>query len=398
MNLLDTYSLTGTEKADFEKAVKEMAEVTKTMTINTEMIQSLSVCNLKEFENEDTQAFYMLGNLQLDKLMSGGKMQVGRVYKSSFGEDILNEMKNSTNLCFLIDKEKYPVSSLALLTLTARAGVTGESTFNRQNLIRNMHIADTLQRGGKTTIVYREENGVKKIFAVMGRAYNYIPQTILLDIITLIDKDKKLGISSPVCWGISHSITSYMETFPEAAEDFERTYGIKDKTPGIIIETSDIGYCSVTVKSVLKTKGSYVVMDEIKFQHTPKTTPERIITAIDKDIFDKIRNLPECLMTLMGISLNYDEAVKITKKAIDGIPRKCLSKERTKELKACIIEEYSPEISYTLYDVADKFIELPGRIHGLDNTTITELRKICGKIPYQLEKLAKEKEEEIVVI
>ena len=260
-----------------------------------------------------------------------------------------------------------------------------------------MHLADCLQHNGKTTIVYREANGVKKVFAVCGRQYKYVPQTIIADIAEMINKDSVMGKTETYQWEINHSISSIIEIFPEMKEDFEAAYGIKDKTPGIIIETSDIGCCSITIKSILKSGRGYVELDEIKFQHTPNTTAEKVLDAANKEIFAKIRKLPECLMSLIGEPLTYEEVLIAIEKCLDAIPRKILSMAKRKELSEAIKEEFDGSISYTKYDVADKFLELPDRISGLEKVTITEIRKACGKIPYLLEKMSL-KEESILLL
>ena len=403
MNILnDAYEIVGTDYEKFTEAVKNMAAITKTTKLISGNITGLSVMDNEEVSTPDTQAFYILSPENIEGFMEGEKMHYGRVLKSQLGEETLEEMKRTTNLAFLVDKEKLIVSDLAMATLSARAGVSGSATFCRQNLIRNMHLIDGLQHAGSTTtIVYREVDGIKKAFAVMGSQYRYVPQTIVMDIAEEIKSDATMGRWETTRWSINHQYTELMGTFPEVAEDFEAVYGIKDKVPGVIIETSDIGCCSITIKGILKSGASYVITDEIKCQHTLNVTPAKVIGRIKTELFDKFRKLPETLMHLIGIPIENDaieDIIKVTFKKC--FPKKFISEDRRKRLESMILMDFNPEISYTMYDIADKFLSLSEHIVGLNKVSTDEICKLAGKVPYFLESLdlSKEKDEEDFIL
>lgn len=245
-----------------------------------------------------------------------------------------------------------------------------------------------------------------------------VPQTILTEIIDKFREDNVVGKIEVHDWSIDHSWTRIYIDFPELAEDFAAMYKLPEKIiPGLLLQTSDVGLCSVTVRSTYRIGRSYVVAEEVMQKHTLSADADEIKEKVEKEIFATIRKLPETLMDLLGKYVYGDETTDLTKAAearknakavealykavVKNVLQPVLGAKCSKALLEALIMEINPDVLYTMYDVAILFMGIADRLEGLSKAALEKLRKACATIPYVLEKLNKKEEdneEELILL
>ncbi|MCR5670708.1 MAG: hypothetical protein K6G10_06850 [Butyrivibrio sp.] len=409
--LVDNFHVCGTEMEQFRGENEAMASITKELDVKSFEIEFLSYSDSDAAE--DKTKFYILSHDRIDAFLKDPVLsKQGKIDNYRFGSaDILDEMKNTTGLCALINGKLYIVSPFALPTFTLRAEVKGDKTISRNNLIRNLHLADALySKDERIHLVYREEevNGVtvRKIFAGLGSLYKLIPQTIVTQTIDELTADGIVGTPALSRFEIDHSYTTAEVSLPDVGKEIAEEYKIDANiVPGLYLSTSDIGASSVIIRGIYKKGHSSIITDEVKIMHAGSSlTPEKILEEADKKIFGKIRKLPETLAELMGREIidyskvdlsdpdhaekNYTAVYEILKKEIKAIAKEAnVSGKKTTELLDCMAAEINSSLRYTLYDIAVDFMSVPSRITGLDRDTVARLQKACGQTPYRLAKL-----------
>lgn len=418
--LLDSFKISGNEYPVFKEVVTDMDAVTKELIAYSKEITFLSLCNLPEYQQPGKVAFYVLSEGIINGFLKfGNKFQVGLVPESEIGAELLDELRNTTGLIAIIHDQKYIISDISIPLLCMRASISGNLTINRQNFVRNLHLADALfSKNEKIHFIYREypiaekSDGTvvtaKKIFSALGGKYAMIPQDILIKMEQAVTKEGVLGRTEIKSWTVDHEFTDLFIEFPDAAKDFVDTYKLKeDVIPGLFLCTSDIGKSSVIVRGTYRIGRHYIITDEVMMKHTSKhldedgkVNVEKIVSDISDTIFSNIRKLPETLMELIGqevldykkIDLSTEEGSAANFLALKNIYEKVLNKEFDKILPAkkraalleCMCDEINTSIPYTFYDVATNFMSIPERIEGICRTTLIDLRKVCAKVPYTL--------------
>ena len=425
----DNYREAGDTFEEFKRVNREITDITMDKVVYGSNITFLSLCEVPEVQMEGKVIFYILnGEYIRNFLESGRRLVVGRVSKNEIPDELLNELRNTTGLMAIIGDDKYIVSDIAIPTLTIRASVSGNLTINRQNLIRNLHLADAiLSKNEKIHIVYREvevptEDGgmitIRKILAGLGSAYQMVPQTIITKTAEKLKSESVLGDMEVRDWSIDHIFTDLHVEFPDAAKDFQAMYKLPEAiTPGVFLCTSDVGKSSVIARGVYRLKGSYVITDEVMIKHTGDITPESVTEKIDEEIFTNIRKLPEALSELIGRDIidyskvdlssetgaakNHEAVLDTLESTLKKVLKSVLPVKRQVALLECLVDEIDSSRPYTLYDIATTFMSIPDRVEGIDEVTLTDVRKACAKTPFILidkKSIKKEEEAEIVLL
>ncbi len=398
---------------EFKQVNKDLADITHNVEVLGKDLTFLSLCTIPEYQVPGKVVFYVLSEETLTDFLNGKKQQVGSVALEDVGEENLEELKKTTGLAAVHRPTgtKYLISDWAVPTLTIRAKVNGESTINRQNLFRNMHFADSIiSMNERINFIYREEGGIRKVFACMGTQFKAVKQTIIADMAEKIMSDKILGKAGVRYWTVDHGFTELNLEFPKLAKEFEDVYGVKGVIPGVQFMTSDIGRCSIIARGVFYKGTSYVVTDEMQVKHVSSVTSEGVLENVNETIFDRIRIFPELLATLIGKDLmnysrldlttaegqdkNREVVSEFIKKTVRQVFMSDLPVKRQKELIEALCLEINPSIPYTLYDIAMIFMEIPERIKGVDYVTLMNIRKCCAKAPQVIAKKAKAMGEE----
>jgi hypothetical protein len=428
--ILDNFTVKGTNFEDFKNESQAMADITKDVVIKGGDIIFLSLCDIKERQIPGKAMFYVLSEEYIsDFLLQGKPLRIGTIPVENIGEELLEEIRNTTGLIAVINNDKYIVSDIAIPTLSLRASVSGNMSINRQNLIRNLHFADAIiSKNENIHFVYREIEGVKetgdkyivrKIFAALGSQFCAVPQTIITDAANIVADEGVLGTVNTREWLIDHEFTDLYLEFPDVAEELCTSYKLPDEvTPGVFMCTSDVGSSSIIARGVFRKGRSYVITDEVMIKHVGNIVPEDVVKRINDEIFPNIRKLPETLALLIGEEIadyskldltkekdagkNFNAVLNLLEKTSKKVLKGVLPAKRQKALLECMADEINSTIKYTLYDIAIDFISVPDRVEGLDNVTLTELRKACAKVPFVLadniHPSTVEKEEEIVLL
>lgn len=424
-NILNKFKVTGKDMPSFKAENEAMEERTKELIVRGSDIMFLSLCDVPKEQKEGKVTFYKLTPETVAAFLAGDKLHTVHVDVTRFGApEIVEEMKKTSKLCMLTNKQFFVVSDLALPTFTLRAEVKGDMTILRSNVIRDLHLADAIfEKNENIHLVYRTEvtggTTVKKVFAGLGNAYKLIPQTIITKSIEQLSDGGVLGRVEMSSYEIDHLYTTATVTLPEVGEEIAEELKLKDKNiiPGLYLSTSDVGASSVIIRGIYTHGSRKVITDEVMIKHAGDITAERILKDADADIFSKLRKLPEALAQLMGIEAtdysvldltdekdaakNMAAVSKIIKDELKYVCKEAkVSAKKRDQLLACMTDEINTSIHYTLYDIAIDFMGVPDRLEGLDRDTITRLRKACGQVPYRLTKkgVAVEKDEAIVLL
>ncbi|WP_027438679.1 hypothetical protein [Lachnospira multipara] len=405
ITLNDDFKISGTTYESFAEAIKNMTDVTHVKKVRNFNIEMLSAINGDSKDN--IQFFFGLGQDSIEffekNYMLNKKYGVD---VKNFGNDLVNELINTTQLMFYLpnEREKFIVSNWSMPSLTARASITGTNSVGMHGIIRNMHLAKGLlvdKAEEYSNIVYREVDGVKKIFAVMSHYYQHIPQTLLCEIIEKIISQNKMGRMEVREWNMSHDFTNVYLEFPDLTVDFPNSkMNSKELVPGILLATSDIGVSSIIVKTTYRKGRSILIDKEINFVHKTKNDAATILERIDDEIFAEIRKLPETLISLIGKHIldytkmdlttekdkfiNREKITAIIDKLYSSDFKKVLKKTNYDTLKECIDNEIHSDLEYTAFDIADIFMSMPERISGVNRYVLADLQTLCGKIPYRV--------------
>ena len=406
--LFDNFRQSGTELEEFATSTKYMADITKSRVIRGRDVTFLSLYqgSDEKYLKEGCATFYILSDEYVKNFsFEFPKFYLAPISYDKISEELVEELKKTTGLACKIGDDYYAVSSFAMHTLTQRGNVGGDMFVQKNGFIRDLHLADVIfSCNDNCHFVIREENGFKKIFASLGAYFAPVPQTVLTSIIDEINTDGTMGKPVVRRWNIQHDFTEIYVEFPEAAEDFKRTYKLdKDIVPGCYICTSDIGFSSIIVRGTYSFGGSsYVVTDEVAFKHTKNVTSKNIVAKVDVDIFAKIRKLPETLIELIGIEVTDYSKIDISTeaggivnteamrsiydyilRAVEKSNRTALfGEKRLNELLNCLVDEINSSIPYTMYDIAMIMLNLADRIVGFNDTV--RLQKALAKVPYML--------------
>ena len=404
IQMLNNAFKSGTDYGQFKIENADLAKATKTEVVYGRDIGFLSLCEIPEYQEDNATTFFLITDASLRDFRKFYK-PMGRALlnDTSCPAELVKELKETTGLMFYIDGEKYLVGQHAMATLCMQASVSGTMTLQRSNFLRDMHIADAVfYKNSPLTLVYREMEiggiSVKKVFAVFAGAYKEIPQTVVTDIAESVKEDDVMGTAEVSGWYIDHSISRIEMTYPKISEEYTEKYGIVDITPGVMVQTSDIGDSAVRIFGIQQIrKNSYVITEEIAAKHTKNADATEIIKDVDEKIFFNHRKLPELLADLIG-----QEAVDYTKanahealmdliddsafKLLKGV----LPKRQTQGLTDALKMEFAPGVIYTLYDVALSLMELPSRIKGIDDNLMLSVRKALADAPKVVKDLCKE--------
>ena len=402
-----------------------MTEITKAITARGKDIQYLSVCDIEDYQVPGKTSFFVLDEKYLeDVAMRGQKFRVGTIRNEKIGDEFIEELRNTTGLIIVIKDEKYLISDYAIPTLTIRAAINGHLTISRQNLWRNIHLADALiSRNENIHFVYREiEIGkndndepvkVRKIMGAFGGYFMLVPQLFMVNIAEKLMQTQLYGQIEVREWSITHACTDLYLEFPQLSKEYRDKYGFKSAiTPGLFLRTSDIGDSSFIARIMYRKGENCIISKEVYIKHTKKFNEDTImenvmellkgIEQLAGEIADTV-NVPLIsyenidLSTALGSRKNYEAVCDTIMKVLNKYFKKILSKKRMVQLKDCLCDEINSSIPYTLYDIAMKFFTIPERISDVDKTTLTEARRACAEIPKSLNSLSKKEEETLLL-
>lgn len=425
--LSENYEVNGSDFEGFRDAVADMGARTHVIEISSDDLLLIHKSDDDELKKA-VEVKYGKGKspyfvFTLDALekhnRSGKSFPVGVVSDDTFTPEMTKELDDTTHLAAKINGEKYAVSSLAIPTMMQRAGMSG-TAFNHQDLEMNELLAHAIMVPSRTkngmpqklTVIYREmeEHGrvYKKIFAMLGKYYEFIPQTILTRMAEKLLADSSLGKADVKAWNVNHSRTWIYLEFPEAADDITDAYSLPDRfIPGLYLATSDIGDNSIVARGTIRQDKSstYSITEEVKRKHSGEVDENDLLDKVDQQIFRNVRVLPEALAKLITVSVmdyagkdmtdeavqeeNSDKVVSIMQKVLktmNGI----FSKKVRAGITEALAEEVNPQRRYSYYDIAVLFMNLGDRLEGIskDTSAFREFQRRCANVPFVLAKEA----------
>lgn len=410
--LQDHYENFGCDLESFREATEFFSQNTYSIDVIPMECSVLTVCNEDRFQKKGMYAFHVWNVSTLEDFSRMLARERGPVIAhipiGDIPENIFREMEDTTQMCVLINGGTYVVSELAIPTLTTKVGIGGNTTINSHTFLRNCHLAEGwFDSVGKTHIIYREENGVRKIFAFMGSRYQDNFQSCMTAILDSIQDEAVLGDMIVRSWHQDHRFTKIHVEFPKAAEDIAEAYPELDKefVPGIELQTSDVGASSLTARGILRVGRSNIVFGEVGIPHST-CDMDKLNKKIDEKIFSNVRTLPEVLSnqfesildyavvdlsTEEGQKKNLERFESIITEVVKPSLKKILGDLRINELIEACMAEINPSLPYTYYDCSMYILEIPERIKGLEQYSQDFMKKAVGQAPYRVTEIMKRK-------
>lgn len=431
MNLHDSWNVMGNDLDEFRAAMKEMTDGTEYKRVNSaelsiltvgsrdadghvrhvKEIDALSVQDFSEiFAFDDESKEHTLNSLCVDR-------------------ELAEESFDKAGFMVKYRNKVFPVSETALQHFFHRARLGGDGIY-RKSPLRNAYLAECLYKAGigdlgngildtkrtseNATLVLRKDviggKKVSKIFALPSEKYTPIPMTVLCDVAEAICDEDMLGRPDVKFWSADHEFSTISIVFPEAAEDIQAAYGLKDNyLPGIILSSSDVGKSCVSVKSVafVGSLNHYIVLETNKARHAGAVTTEDVLEDAE-NVLKNVRRLPEKLAELMSKPLcesgsSITGLTRAFEKAYKRIFKACnlsniLGKSREVKIREALMEEINPEASYSLYDAVYNAMTLPDRIQTmsgkLPRNVREQLQESLANAPFAFDPKKKEKEQE----
>ena len=147
--------------------------------------------------------------------------------------------------------------------------------------------------------IMRDSDDRIKIFAVLGKGYTRIKQSVLIEMI-----EGMAGVGTPEVkeWTVDQYYTKVQVDFPEIATDFSASYFTKEViTPGVLLRTSDSGKSAIAAKACI-TIGSReavpVCADHVEKRHLGRCLADSIVNKVNLEIFRDYKQFPERLEQL----------------------------------------------------------------------------------------------------
>lgn len=389
--LTDNYKATGRDMTGFIRNVKNFSDATEVLSVRGSEITLLSLCTIPRYQLEGKTVFYILSKENVESFIDfGERLKLGSLDNEEIGEDLLEELKNGTKMLFTYDGEKYIMAKSAVVTLSQRVGVGGDTTVNRNNLVRDLHMADALfSKNEPVNFVYRYTENINKVFASFSGDF------------VLNKQDHVLKVLSDIRFPFHeyavrrYHVNNYIS---EIECDLPSRYeGI---IPGFMIKNSDTGNSSFIVRSTCRTGNSYAILSESILRHDKNFTYEKLINetfAQARKSFDKLVPIFEEKMEhlknswimdyssfdpLSDLSRNKNfSAAKILLKEGIGIFKGNLSKKAQVSVLDALLDELDAGKKYSAYDIAAMLMHVPEYLSYLDESTLTNLRKNACYVP-----------------
>lgn len=409
--LYSDFRKTGTNIDDFFETLQELDNCTKATVVNSSELYYVAVVNDPDADSSEmslsTPASTAYYHDFLKKILEEDKIPVVKFRKPTpsqdstpkddsytigfvrserflnethWNEKLLDELVNKTKFGICMDGDMYSVSPLALLTILGRAKVAGEA-FVSPCFSRVQNIAQQLIniRPEKVTLITREYDKEKAVFAMHSKNYQYIPQYTLKDIYDILSD--KMGTIKCLSWEVNHQFTRCYIEFPDIGREFADAYNLPDEVvPGLYFFTSDTGNASLTVNGIWRIGNHLIGSETVRQVHKGSSSVvSRIIDTAEKEIFVNYKKVPERLCELLMIDVPNPTLV------IDSIFKQInikaanIGAKRESELIAALKSELVPMYKYTAYDIATMIASVPDRCINVGEDIKKKLREFCVK-------------------
>ena len=383
--MFDSYSVV---TSDFGTAYEFLEEFSKSLEVVSMYTRDIRIVSFISEEPDGTFVVSLSTPPDPKNASFIGKIGVPKIFRlerSSFtfggvlSDHFIEEFKKN-GYALSINRRLYICSAVTLGTLCTRCSIAGEGILSGSSAIRDALIGELLyQRSSKCTLVMRKsDDEITKVFSVLGSAYTPIKQTVVKDIIET--SEKILGMKAVLKkFTADNFITRAYIEFPDKAEDFNRTYHLKEGDnvyPGICISTSDIGDSSLSVWGTIRIGKieSPAFCGEYSRKHSGEIKLDEIGEKINQNIFAEYKAIPVRLLELLKIEVTDPKTV-ITAACKEAGFNKILGKNQTKDFIEALSAEFNDGVTYTAYDIALGLVSAADRVKGLSENTLLLFKK-----------------------
>lgn len=357
--LLDSWKVTGNDFSVLYEELKHLSDSTKLIACQTNNI-GIFTCK------EDTDADTINGYLHDQNGTNNTGIYLKEMYeKNHASQELISETYSKSLMLFKLGGYFFFTTKRILKTLCQRAGTAmGDFALRNEILIRFYRDAGYVRYMNTVPtscqVLYREEEGAKKVFAVFAGRYRIIPQYSLIK--SLIEKfEIEMGKSDLQYFSIDNFDTEIMVNFPKKAEDFKNVYDLPQAViPGIHIRMSDTGDSSFIINGTFRIKNTIVYVPGAKYSraHTIKADMSDIADNVENKVFVEYTKLPQRLLDLCKIDISPEKALTLIPKItlycdVKSVVGLKVSKEVTENLLSSI----NPKQAYTAYDLALMFMD-----------------------------------------
>lgn len=386
--LLDTFCKKGSDLDEFYALIASMDARTRFVRLKSGDLQLLSIVS-----DSDTHIYchrLMPDTEQsFDSIKTLRKLDKAKLRAKGVSDELMREIV-STGLLFY-NGQSIMLTSPNIMSGLWAFGVKG-SFLDTPCLARDMVIARQFSTDKECTLVTREAASTKKAFAILGGRFNGLPQSIILDIIDVIEDTGEMG--QRICreWQINNFTSSVHVEFPQKGEELRTIYGIADELiPGILISSSDTGDSSVRVRGTWRWGDSVSLHGEVKRKHIGKVTAEDMLEHIQAEIFGKYpvfleklceltcKPITEATLTRTQNKKAVEEALKQAFKEVGIIKAVGIKNEIAlyDKMSRCI----DGAMNYTAYDIALMVLQLPEKAKNLTDSAAELLQVAIGRVP-----------------
>lgn len=393
--LIDTWFKTGHDYNEFVDLVQNITKSTYSFGTLTDDITLLH-CLGANPNKPDTLTFSMSGKKQIaENRFANINLDIAETKSQGLTDEFVDEIVSRSKLMLRLYSDSGGqtfcfASSHLSRDLAARARLGGDAVYT-PTALRNRYIMENfVSLPVNTSAVIRcnidEGNHVHKVFALPTSNYTYIPQTMILDMADALAGE--LGKFECDHWYIDHFITRVWLTFPEKAKDICDVHKLPETlTPGVLLETSDTGDCSIRAIAYWKRKGAARI-GTYEHEHRGTVEPTKILDGMQAKLMPRYTELPKRLCELLTIDLP-DPAASIERIFSMLNANKILGKKRAANFVEAMTGEVSSLGTMTAYEMAMMFIDLPAR-YVEEKALVDSLEEMVGRVPFlDFHKIAK---------
>lgn len=384
--LMDEWVEVGYTMDSFERDIKKISDATDVLSVKPQEMKFLSLCKIPEYQKEGKLVFYVLTKEYTDDfILFGEKLRLCALDKTVLGEELVEELTENTGLMALVDDEKYIISRSSLQTLCQRACISGDTTVNRSNIARDIHLVDGLfARNERINFVYRKADGINKIFACFSS-----------DFVLHKQADLVLRALKHEDFPFEYELEKYQ------IDNFYTDVELKiSENEYIVIRNSDVGLSSLVVRVVYRYEDTSIIYSEHLLRHDRTMSFEKFLYQTIDEAFKSLKasSYNEEIQALkLKPIMDYSEFNEFNpfqlyenkanmEELLLNLLFACfssvLSKKQMHSLTKMLLENIDYKRHYTFYDVVMQMFRIPNCLK-LDQTTIAKCQKELASLPIE---------------
>lgn len=390
IELMDSWSASGTDYNEFSKTLTDLAQSTYIANLNTAEVTLMHYKGRSPDEPEKMVFTIHSAAQMAEKKARTSRMNIDGLKAHGVTDAFIGEFEDKAKLMMRMAgsgmqrQDFYFTSSHLSRDLAARASLAGDAVYEptdfRDNYIMYRYATYPVDAAAVIRKNTKETSVVHKVFALPSSTYCPIDQRAILSMVkSLVDE---LGKFECRKWYIDHFITQLWLTFPEKAEDISKTYDLPDVfIPGVLLETSDTGDCSLRAIAFWEHKRTgHARIGMFEREHRGNIEVNEVVDRMRDRLMVRYMELPHRLCELLAIDIS-DPTAAVEKIFKMLHATKLLGKKRALNLQERIIEEISATTSMTGYEMAMLFMDLPLRYEGDDSSRIA-IEEMAGRVPF----------------